>query len=89
MFRETAVVKGAIFRAWNKENGPHRFTLLSYGFGITEEYNPEWKEHAEIRPTLDKVDGCYYVRNTIDWLVRKVIDNLGSLVIMRKSNTGD
>ncbi len=72
--REVAVSHGAILRAWNKEDGPTRITKSSYGFQIMEEYSPETiKEHLEVKkPFYDKLDGRYYVRDTIEWHVFKV-----------------
>ncbi|MCJ1246533.1 hypothetical protein MMC30_003741 [Trapelia coarctata] len=70
---ETAVASGAILRALNKENGPARVMLSSYGFLRTEPYEPEVvPAHREIkRPWHDPLDGRKYVKNTIDWLVKK------------------
>jgi len=77
---EVAVSYGAVLRAYSKENGPASIPKLSYGFGITEMYDPETHEaHAEVlRPYIDKLDGIKYVQNTIEWLVcipRKVAKN--------------
>jgi len=47
--------------------------LSSYGFLRTEPYEPEVVlAHREIkRPWHDPLDGKKYVKNTIDWLVKK------------------
>jgi hypothetical protein len=64
---------GAVLRALEKEDGPARITQSSYGFLRTEPHDPEnCQAHKEVRPTIDKLDGGKYVRNTIDWLVKKV-----------------
>lgn len=65
---------GAVLRALNKEDGPSRITRSSFGFLRTEPHEPNvFPAHkAPVRPTLDKLDGKKYVRNTIDWLVKKV-----------------
>ena len=71
---ETAVASGAVLRALNKENGPARTTLSSYGFLRIEPYEPEVL-HAHrngVRPYHDPLDGKKYVKNTVDWLVKKV-----------------
>jgi hypothetical protein len=64
---------GAVLRALEKEEGPARITQSSYGFLRTEPHEPEvFQAHKEVRPTIDKLDGKRYIRNTIDWLVKKV-----------------
>ncbi|KAE8452609.1 hypothetical protein EG329_013868 [Mollisiaceae sp. DMI_Dod_QoI] len=70
---QTAVVEGAIIRAWDKEKGPQRFLKLSYGFQVTEQYDPiNIEAHREVKhATLDPKDGFEYVHNTIEWLVFK------------------
>ncbi|CZR60755.1 related to hsp70 protein [Phialocephala subalpina] len=69
---ETLVARGAILRALDKKNGPTRVTRSSYGFLRTEPFDSTaYLAHVGIRPSLDKVDGIYYVRNTIDWLIKK------------------
>ncbi|CZR66777.1 related to hsp70 protein [Phialocephala subalpina] len=70
---QTAIVQGAIIRAWDKDKGPKRFLQLSYGFQVTEEYNPETiTAHSEVRrPKPDKKDGLTYIHDTIEWLVCK------------------
>ena len=67
---------GAVLRALNKSNGPARVSLSSYGFLRTEPHEPDCIEaHREVKkPTYDPLDGKHYVKNTIDWLVKKVPD---------------
>jgi hypothetical protein len=69
------VARGAIIRAWDKEDGPLRISQLSFGFEITEEYDPDNEAHKGIRPTADKWDGRYYVKNTITWVIKKVFNH--------------
>lgn len=77
---------GAVLRALEKEEGPARITQSSYGFLRTEPHEPTvFQAHQEVRPTVDKLDGKKYVRNTIDWLVKKVgqfcMFNLGIMTL--------
>jgi hypothetical protein len=72
-FSSTAVARGAILRASNKELGPVRKSSCSYGFLRSEPYEPkEWPAHQVTKPRTDPVDGEKYVHNTIDWLFQKV-----------------
>ncbi|OBT41085.1 hypothetical protein VE00_09322 [Pseudogymnoascus sp. WSF 3629] len=72
---ETAVVRGALIRANDKSDGPDRIPQLSYGVEIMEEYNAEkFSAHKGTRPTLDKIDGRYYVNDVISWLIIKGIE---------------
>ncbi len=65
--------RGAVLRALDKEDGPSRVALSSYGFLRTEPHEPDvFPAHNEVRPTIDKLDGKRYVVHTIDWLVKKV-----------------
>jgi hypothetical protein len=69
----TAVAHGAVLRALRKEDGPARIVQSSYGFLRTEPHEPEvWEAHKNIRAWYDKVDGQMYVKDTIDWLIKKV-----------------
>lgn len=62
-----------MIRAWNKEKGPDRITQSSYGFAVTLEHNPKaYPAHKNVKRFHDRIDDRYYVRNTIEWLVRKV-----------------
>ncbi|KAI9696318.1 MAG: hypothetical protein M1820_008160 [Bogoriella megaspora] len=77
-FPTSTVARGAVLRSLNKENGPSRISRASYGFLRTEQYkNPEYPKssaaHVEagVVPSIDKVDGFKYVRNTIYWLFQK------------------
>jgi hypothetical protein len=82
IFCATGVAKGAILRACDKENGPARMPRLSYGFLRHLEYqNEKWlakkfpaiaaaMKHGE--RTLDKIDGKYWVNDTIQWIIKSV-----------------
>jgi hypothetical protein len=73
MDRTTAVARGAVLRAFNKNHGPTRITSCSYGFLRTEPYAPdEHPAHKNARFVIDKADGERYINHTIDWLIQKV-----------------
>jgi hypothetical protein len=62
-----------LLRALRKDDGPSRITQCSYGFLITEPYEPgEIEEHKNTIPRIDPVDGEKYVPDTIDWLIKVV-----------------
>ena len=64
---------GAVLRALDKEGGPVRITRTSFGFLRSEPFDKDLIEaHVGVRRDFDKLDGMYYIRNTIDWLVKKV-----------------
>lgn len=76
----TAVASGAVLRALNKENGPKRHVLSSYGLLRTEPYEPEvWDRYPEVRdahrssrPTYNPHEGLRYIKDTLHWVVKKV-----------------
>ncbi|KAI9693060.1 MAG: hypothetical protein M1822_005055 [Bathelium mastoideum] len=74
-FPTSTVARGAVLRSLNKENGPSRISRLSYGFQRTEHYK-DFKEHVEagVVPSVDKVDGFKYVKNTIEWVIQKGVE---------------
>jgi hypothetical protein len=72
-YRSTAVAHGAVLRAANKVDGPERRVRSSYGIYWTERYEPTvWEAHATANPWYDPVDGNWYIKKTIDWVVNKV-----------------
>ncbi|KAK0653120.1 hypothetical protein B0T16DRAFT_407468 [Cercophora newfieldiana] len=66
----TAVARGAVLRAFNKERGPARHARTSYGVLRTEPYGDFPEEHSEANWTWDKHDGMAYVKGTIDWVFK-------------------
>ena len=72
-FPTSTVARGAVLRSLNKANGPLRISRASYGFLRTEPFE-DWPEHVEagLVPSIDKVDGFKYVKNTIFWVIQKV-----------------
>ncbi|KAK0620779.1 hypothetical protein B0T14DRAFT_522135 [Immersiella caudata] len=68
----TAVARGAVLRALNKNGGPSRHAKTSYGIWRSEEYGA-FPEHAEAKKSYDKHDGLEYAAATIDWVLKLVI----------------
>lgn len=68
----TAVAHGAVFRAMNKEEGPERRLLSSYGFLLIEEYHPGLRGHQAASPRPNHLDGKKYVHDCLRWLIKKV-----------------
>ncbi|KAF2707547.1 Hsp70 family protein-like protein [Pleomassaria siparia CBS 279.74] len=67
----TAVARGAVLRALNKRLGPDRITQCSYGFLVSEPYEPEvYEEHRRTRCRINKADGEKYVDETIHWVIQ-------------------
>ncbi|KAL4962170.1 Hsp70 family protein [Aspergillus stella-maris] len=64
------VSHGAVFRAFNKADGPKRIVQSNFGFLQFELYSN--KEHAHLRESrrLNHQDGKYYVR-VLDWVIKK------------------
>jgi hypothetical protein len=70
---DTAVSLGAIRRALQKADGPQRITKSSFGVLWTDLHDKvNIPAHVGIRPRKDPLDGRMYVKNTINWLVKKV-----------------
>ncbi|KAL4951882.1 hypothetical protein BDW69DRAFT_30883 [Aspergillus filifer] len=65
----TAVSRGAVLRALNKKDGPHRKLRLNLGVRVTERFDPNFKGHTPwFRHDLN---GQKYVESCIDWVIRK------------------
>ena len=80
----TAVASGAVLRALNKEQGPSRQARSSYGILRSELFNKE-VHHKDLKPVWDDVDGMRYIKNTIDWILKKV--RLGYILKLKVSLT--
>ncbi|KAK4240612.1 hypothetical protein C8A03DRAFT_13115 [Achaetomium macrosporum] len=65
----TAVARGAVLRAFNKERGPRRYAKSSYGILRTEIWE-EFPEHREAKKSYDRHDGLPYAVDTIDWVLK-------------------
>ncbi|KAL1794641.1 hypothetical protein ACET3X_006457 [Alternaria dauci] len=67
----TAVARGAVLRALNKRFGPSRITQCSYGFIISEPYEPDHIEaHSRTKCRINGIDGERYVDETIRWVLQ-------------------
>ncbi|KAF2443313.1 hypothetical protein P171DRAFT_444756 [Karstenula rhodostoma CBS 690.94] len=72
--RSTAVARGAVLRALNKRHGPTRVSQCSYGFLMSEPYQPEiYEEHMICNARINKADGQRYVDETIRWVIQSGI----------------
>ena len=69
----TAVARGAVLQALDKNHGLKRTTLCSYGFLRDEPWDPEEVPvHRIMKPDNDPADGEKYILDTIEWLIQKV-----------------
>lgn len=68
----TVVSHGAVLSALNKEDSPMRILDVNFGFLVYEEYNPHYVPHREVIPFHSPEDGKQYVKNCIQWKIRKV-----------------
>jgi hypothetical protein len=69
----TIVSHGAVFRALNKENGPERTIMASFGLLQDERYNDKFEGHALhyiTQGTMDPAEG--WATNVIEWLIKTV-----------------
>ncbi|PCG93885.1 Hypothetical protein PENO1_081310 [Penicillium occitanis (nom. inval.)] len=67
----TIVSHGAVFRALNKENGPERTIMASFGLLQDERYNDKFEGHALhyiTQGTMDPAEG--WATNVIEWLIK-------------------
>ncbi|GAM34079.1 adenosine deaminase [Talaromyces pinophilus] len=71
----TIVSHGAVFRALNKENGPERTIMASFGLLQDERYNDKFEGHALhyiTQGTMDPAEG--WATNVIEWLIKMHFD---------------
>lgn len=66
---DSAVARGAVLRALNKEDGPRRFTRISYGIIRSNLYDPDLPEHQGLRGRIWAVDGQLYIEKCIHWQI--------------------
>ena len=71
----TAVASGAVLRAVNKEQGPKRHARSSYGIRRKEPHMM-FPEHKDAPKNIDTHDGLPYVANTVDWVLKLVMNPL-------------
>lgn len=71
----TAVSKGAVLRAFNKEDGPSRKLQSNFGLKRKEIFDPKLDGHLKAsapKREKDNLDGEIYVRDIIEWKLFKV-----------------
>ena len=67
------MARGAVLRALNKRFGPIRILQCSYGFILSEPYEPEVVEaYRRTVCRINHTDGERYVDETIRWVLRAV-----------------
>jgi hypothetical protein len=85
----TVVSHGAVFRALNKEDGPQRKIMASLGVLQYEIYNPNIKANLLSSDNRrEGMDGKSYVRDVIEWLIRRVCYLLSGPASFRASPEG-
>ncbi|KAL4919237.1 hypothetical protein BDW62DRAFT_200116 [Aspergillus aurantiobrunneus] len=67
----TAVSRGGILRALNKEDGPRRMLRLNLGVCVTEPLNQRFSGHRISPSFTHHLNKQKYVGNCIDWVIRK------------------
>ena len=72
------VSHGAVFRAFNKSDGPKRIVQSNFGFLQLELYNKRQPAHRGVSPIFNTIDGKRYVR-VLDWVIKKVSELLSEL----------
>lgn len=69
---DSAVARGAVLRALNKENGPTRISRTSYGIIFDDLFDRSLPEHQGLKGRTDPIDGELYIKNTIHWQILQV-----------------
>ena len=87
-FPTSAVARGAVLRALNKQDGPTRISRSSFGF-LQHEVYQAFPEHLEagVKPQKDKMDHYPNIKNTINWVINAVSKNQTPYVILRPALT--
>ncbi|KAE8358632.1 hypothetical protein BDV27DRAFT_65963 [Aspergillus caelatus] len=67
----TAVSRGGVLRALNKEDGPRRKLRLNLGVCLSEPYNERFRGHLEAHYFHNTLNRQKYVRDCMDWVIRK------------------
>ncbi|KAL2824575.1 hypothetical protein BJY01DRAFT_256441 [Aspergillus pseudoustus] len=68
---DTAVSRGGVLRALNKDDGPHRKLRLNLGVCVTEQFNPKFEGHVAGPSFHHPLNGKEYVKECIEWAIRK------------------
>ena len=69
---DSAVARGAVLRALNKEDGPRRITRTSYRILRSDFYDSGLPEHRGLRGRRYAVDGLVHIEKCIHWQILKV-----------------
>ncbi|KAL3432223.1 hypothetical protein BDV09DRAFT_134023 [Aspergillus tetrazonus] len=64
------VSHGAVFRAFNKSDGPKRIVQSNFGFLQLELYSTRQPAHRGVSAIFNTIDGKKYVR-VLDWVIKK------------------
>ncbi|KAL4819764.1 hypothetical protein BDW67DRAFT_181481 [Aspergillus spinulosporus] len=67
----TAVSRGGVLRALNKEDGPRRKLRLNLGVCLTEPWNPKYAGHRNAPWFRHPLNNKKYVKDCMDWVIRK------------------
>ncbi|KAJ9610003.1 hypothetical protein H2200_006333 [Cladophialophora chaetospira] len=68
---DSAVARGAVLRALNKEHGPTRISRTSYGILFDDRFDKNNPKHKGLKGRKDKADGNLYIKETIHWQISK------------------
>lgn len=79
----TAVSRGGVLRALNKESGPRRRLRLNLGVCLSEPYDESFKGHSQAPYVKNPLNGKRYVEDCMDWVIRKVSLELSRLLSSR------
>jgi hypothetical protein len=69
---DNAVSRGGLLRALNKDDGPRGKLRLNLGVCVTEEYNSRFEGHRAADSFHHLLNGREYVKECIEWAIRKV-----------------
>ncbi|GFF96078.1 hypothetical protein IFM47457_10691 [Aspergillus lentulus] len=67
----TAVSRGGVLRALNKENGPRRKLRLNLGVCLSEPYDERFPGHLAAHWFNNHLNKKKYVKDCMDWVIRK------------------
>ncbi|KAL5358283.1 hypothetical protein BJX96DRAFT_146278 [Aspergillus floccosus] len=67
----TAVSRGGVLRALNKEDGPRRKLRLNLGVCLSEPYNKRFQGHSGAPWFRNHLNQKKYVKECMDWVIRK------------------
>jgi hypothetical protein len=83
---DNLVSRGGLLRALNKDHGPRRKLRLNLGVCVTEEYNPLFGGHRAAESFHHPLNGRDYVKECIEWAIRKVRVLVSMNLLLRIAN---